>query len=124
MKHDSKNVMSVEEAKEKSKKQNLSADDLEKTKTVLIKMVQSHYFSHEIKKLQEKNSLPKDNKLKSLYPFLDTNGVLRVGGRLQNSEFSYNKKHPIIIPYGCHLMKLIIRDAHVKTLHGGNQLTL
>lgn len=49
---------------------------------------------------------------------------MRVGGRLQTSEFSYNKKHPIIIPYGSKLAELIIDEAHRKTMHGGNQLTL
>lgn len=34
------------------------------------------------------------------------------------------KNIQFIIPYGCHLMKLIILNAHKKTMHGGNQLTL
>lgn len=74
--------------------------------------------------MHKKHELTKKSKLQNLCPFMDHSGVLRVGGRLQNSEFSYNKKHPIIIPYGCKLMELIIDEAHKKTLHGGNQLTL
>lgn len=123
-KNKSNNVLTKEEAKKEAQKQNLSIEELNEAKLTLIKLFQNKHFGKDIKKLQEENTLPKDSKLKSLYPFLDEKGVLRVGGRLQNSEFSYEKKHPIIIPYACHLTELIIWDAHKQTLHGGNQLTL
>lgn len=74
--------------------------------------------------LVKNREVSKTSKLRTLYPFTDEHGILRVGGRLQNSEFDFNKKHPIIIPYGCKLMELIIDDAHKRVLHGGNQLTL
>lgn len=119
-----KNLLNTKDTKETSKTQVLTVDELNEAKTRIIKMFQEKYFGKDIKKLEEKKTLTKDSRLSSLYPFLDAAGVLRVGGRLQNSEFSYNKKHPIIIPYGCHLTRLIIDDAHKKTLHGGNQLTL
>lgn len=66
----------------------------------------------------------KNNKLRSLCPFIDATGIMRVGGRLENSEFSYDKKHPIIVPYGSELAKWIIDEAHKRVMHGGNQLTL
>lgn len=118
------NVLQMDEAKEKCKNFVLSTEDLEKAKLRIISMYQEKYFSDDICSLRNTHEVGKKSKLLSLYPFLDSNGILRVGGRLQNSEFSYNKKHPIIIPYGCKLMELIIDDAHKHTLHGGNQLTL
>lgn len=36
----------------------------------------------------------------------------------------YERKHPIIIPRGAHQSKLLTRDAHKNTIHGGIQLTL
>lgn len=63
-----------------------------------------------MEKLIENQSLPKGSQLKPLSPFIDKNGILRVGGRLQKSEFSHNKQHPIIIPYGCHVVSLIIDE--------------
>lgn len=68
--------------------------------------------------------MAKDSRLKPLYPFNDRHGLLRIGGRSQHSEFGYNKKHPIEIPYGSDLMRAIIIDAHKQTLHGGNQVTI
>lgn len=102
----------------------LSTDELEFAKFTIISMYQEKYFHDDLCALKEKHELTKKSRLHGLYPFMDNAGVLRVGGRLQNSDFSYNKKHPIIIPYGCKLMDLIIDFAHKKTLHGGNQLTL
>jgi len=43
-----------------------------------------------------KGSQPK-SKFVPLHPFLDDNGVLRVGGRLQFAELRFNQKHPLII---------------------------
>ena len=51
-------------------------------------------------------------------PFLHTN-VLRVGGRLQKSEFLFDVKHPIVLPRRHHVTGLIVTviDAHVKCGH-------
>ncbi|GFU78375.1 speckle-type POZ protein-like B [Trichonephila clavipes] len=40
----------------------------------------------------------KTSKLKALYPFLDENSLLRVGGRLCNADLPFEAKHQIIIP--------------------------
>ena len=42
--------------------------------------------------------LCKSGTLAALNPFIDDNGVMRVGGRLQNSHLSFEEKHPIILP--------------------------
>lgn len=52
---------------------------------------------------------------------MDSRGILRVGGRLVNSEVSYEQGHPIIIPYKHKLTDLIILDLHRKHLHVGIQ---
>ncbi|GFT33515.1 uncharacterized protein TNCV_4381191 [Trichonephila clavipes] len=59
----------------------LEADELDKAEIFLIKGVQSQEFSVDIKCLQQQQVLCK-GKLKSLNPFLDSDGVLRVGGLL------------------------------------------
>lgn len=74
--------------------------------------------------LKRETAISKDSKILNLNPFMDNNGILRVGGRLENSQLPYNSKHPMILPYESHLTKLIILDAHANTMHGGNQLTL
>lgn len=67
-----------------------------------------------------------DNKheLKSLCPVYDENGIMRVGGRIQNANINENLKHPIILPHKDHFTHLVVEEAHKKTLHGGPSLML
>jgi len=58
----------------------------------------------------------------ALHPFLDTLGVLRVGGRLRNSQLTPDQKHPILLPRHSRLTDLIITEAHVSHHHAGPQL--
>ncbi|GFV63868.1 pao retrotransposon peptidase superfamily [Trichonephila clavipes] len=52
----------------------------------------------EIQSIKKQISLPPKSPLRSLYPFIDQHGLVRVGGRLQNSQLRFNSKHPIILP--------------------------
>ena len=67
--------------------------------------------------------MPKSSNLLRLDPFLDPNGLLRVGGRLRNSTLEYQEKHPVLLPKGHHVSKLIIRHFHEKVHHQGRQIT-
>ncbi|GFU04008.1 integrase catalytic domain-containing protein [Trichonephila clavipes] len=60
----------------------LEAEELDKAEIFLIKGVQSQEFSVDIKCLQQQQRVLSKSKLKSLNPFLDSDGVPRVGGRL------------------------------------------
>nr|XP_012151865.1 PREDICTED: uncharacterized protein LOC105663970 [Megachile rotundata] len=72
---------------------------------------------------QTSQPFSKSSVLRSLNVYIDTVGLIRVGGRLQKSALSENAKHPIVI--ASHpLVKLIILSVHLRTLHGGLQLTL
>nr|XP_036227382.1 uncharacterized protein LOC118682524 [Bactrocera oleae] len=59
----------------------------------------------------------------ALNPFLDTDGVLRVGGRLTNTDLDEALRYQIIIPRGA-LAYLLVSDAHTRCLHGGIQQML
>jgi hypothetical protein len=62
------------------------------------------------------------SRILSLNPFVDQNGVLRVGGRLQRSDLPSSTKHQVILSGGHHLTKLLIRRGHSSLLHAGFQL--
>lgn len=89
-----------------------------------IKMVQRFNFGPEIAKCLSKSSVSPSSSLKSLNPFIDTDGLLKVGGRLQAANITYNRKHPIILPKKNHLTQLLVSDYHSRNLHSGIQLTL
>ena len=50
-------------------------------------------------------------------PFLDGAGILRVGGRLQNSSSDYQSKHPLLLPSEHHVTKLLITDVRESVGH-------
>ncbi|EFN65032.1 hypothetical protein EAG_00552, partial [Camponotus floridanus] len=102
----------------------ITIQELEGAKLHWVKITQQSYFEDELSKISTGQSLPRSNSLLRLTPFLDPSGLLRVGGRLQSSQLSESAKHPLILPKKSALTSLIIADAHLKTLHGGTQVTV
>ena len=87
---------------------------------LIIKKLQKVAFSEEIQRL---DNLPKGSKLFKLDPFIDENGVLRVGGRLKLSSMPFEVKHPAILPKSGHISELIIRHYHERVQHQGRGFT-
>ncbi|CAK1594516.1 unnamed protein product [Parnassius mnemosyne] len=109
--------------KEKHDSKYLKDHEIEAALQTCIRKSQIDSFTTEYEQLKEKGYLNiKSSKLKSLCPFLDKNGIMRIRGRLEKSELDEQVKHPIVLPHSCHLTLLIVADAHEKTLHGGPQL--
>lgn len=102
----------------------LNPVDLEKAKLFWIKATQAAYFAHELKALQSNSPLSKSHAFNRLTAYIDADGIIRVGGRLAHSSLSHDSKHPAILPRHSHLSTLVISHAHLRTLHGGTQLTL
>lgn len=76
----------------------LTPSEIDSAKMQLARAAQFDVYKQEIEILAKGKELPTKNKLSSLHPFLDDNGTMRVGGRLQSSPYSFNVKHPIILP--------------------------
>ncbi|KAJ8914334.1 hypothetical protein NQ315_011322 [Exocentrus adspersus] len=90
----------------------LTLPELETALMTIIKHEQKFCFREEIKCL--KSNHPIKTNLKSLTPFIDKIGILRVGGRLDNAYISWDQKHPIILPKGNHITNLIINREHLR----------
>ncbi|XP_014356362.2 uncharacterized protein LOC106709163 [Papilio machaon] len=102
----------------------ISVQEMNDTLLTLVGVVQAISFKEEIDSIKSRGCVLKRSTLHTLCPILDSKGTLRVGGRLERSELTYERKHPIILPAKNHLTWLVIQDAHFKTLHGGPQLML
>ncbi|XP_016661601.2 uncharacterized protein LOC107884315 [Acyrthosiphon pisum] len=57
--------------------------------------------------------------LARLCPFVDSEGIIRVGGRLRHSELPYDGRHPILLAKGSYLALLVCRHWHKITGHSG-----
>ncbi|XP_036148482.1 uncharacterized protein LOC118647537 [Monomorium pharaonis] len=103
--------------------ESLSPEDLH-SRLLWCKIVQQSWFSHEIRILFQGGNLSRFNHLIRLTPFIDKDGILRVGGRLHFAKIDDETKHPVILPRRSPFTTLVIADAHCRTLHGGTQVTL
>ena len=92
------------------------------SQTFVLKMLQSHHFAKEIDELRASSVC--SGKLSSLNPFLDEQGVLRVGGRLSRSKLDFCERCPVILPSDSFVTRLIIQMCHSRVAHQGRGLTL
>lgn len=101
----------------------LSAQECRLARTFWLKAIQRELFFKEITALLDRKTIAPKSSFLSLNPFLDPDGLLQVGGRLTNAPILFEVKHPIVL--ASHpLVTLIVRQAHIRALHAGLQLTL
>ncbi|XP_059051901.1 uncharacterized protein LOC131846582 [Achroia grisella] len=84
----------------------------------LIKLVQIAEFADDLSCLKRSSFC--SLRLRRLMPFICGEGLLRVGGRLNHSDLSYNRKHPVLLPKDHPLTSLIIDHHHKIHCHAGS----
>lgn len=104
--------------------QPLTVQETNKALIIVIKICQADEFHQELHDLRDQRKINSKSKMLTLHPFLDDDGIIRVGGRLRHAPIEYSRKYPIILPKKHHLTELIIRDAHYRNLHAGTQAIL
>lgn len=60
--------------------------------------------------------------LARLAPFIDAEGIIRVGGRLRHSLLTYDCKHPILLSKRSYFAMLLCRRWHLLTCHAGPRI--
>lgn len=100
--------------------QQLSIVEIKNSTNTIVKLIQQEVFQEDINALNQGKRCT--SKLQRLAPFIDSEGILRVGGRLKNSTLSDNAKHPIILPSSHPISSRLIDYYHIKYLHAGPQL--
>ncbi len=119
----------------------LNVADLKEAEKEIIRSAQKGSFGEQIKGIKasqsrscnhhnnRKNSshnatIKRRSVLYKLDPFLDEDGLLRVGGRIIRSSLPTDLKHPYIIPKDCHIVKLLVTHHHQQCEHQGRGITL
>ena len=120
-----------------SRFQLVNVEKIGQAETEIIRSLQYEHFKDEIKTIlqnggefhdrksatQRNVNLKKCTCLYRLDTFLDSAGVLHVGGCLRRAIVSENVKHPVILPRKSHVTNLILQYCHEKTRHQGNGMT-
>lgn len=101
----------------------LTVEELKESFIFLCSVAQRESFPKEFILLSNNKLLDNKSKILALSPFFDKY-VIRVGGRIGASEYSFEKKHPILLHSSHHLTKLYFRRQHMESLHAGPQLLL
>lgn len=83
----------------------------------LLTLTQQVWYKSEYDLISNSKQLPDKNQLKTLNPFIDSDGILRVNGRLSESSLSYSERFPIILPGKSHFCHLYLSHLHITLLH-------
>ena len=119
--------------------QPVNVEEMGRAKKEIIRCLQYEHFKDEIlalsslqtgvefhdrKKAKQRNlDLKKCSSLYRLDPYLDTEGLLRIGGRLRNASISEGAKHPVILPRRSRVTQLILQYCHEAVKHQGSGMT-
>ncbi|XP_071652185.1 uncharacterized protein [Temnothorax longispinosus] len=91
---------------------------------LMCKVMQKQAFSSEYKALSQGKPISTSSGLLSLSPYMDETGVMRVGGRLKNSNLPIDACYPILLPRSHDLTRHVIEYEHVRNMHTGAQATM
>ncbi|KAJ8735648.1 hypothetical protein PYW07_007268 [Mythimna separata] len=82
-----------------------------------IKRIQELEYETEIRLLKQQKRVI--TSLQKLSVFLDSEGVIRVGGRLRHSELTYGARHPVLLPKDTKFVQLLMEHYHKTYCHIG-----
>ncbi|XP_033221115.1 uncharacterized protein LOC117175517 [Belonocnema kinseyi] len=97
--------------------------EIQKAGIFWIKYVQVSSFSLELQALRQNEGIAQNSPLENVNPFFDAIKLLRLRARSRHAHISFDEKHPIILPQHP-LSNMLDVYAHIRSLHGGLQLTL
>ena len=100
-----------------------STEETYNAKLAVIRLVQQESLADVhaslVSKSKSESSLSKKFNL-----FIDSNGIIRIGGRLKRSSQDFDVKFPILIPKDSYFAEVIARYCHGLVFHQGRGLTL
>ena len=117
----------------------VTAQELKEAEVEILKQLQTQAFPKERRALMnnvnkerpgcsvqrtKNNFLQKSSPMHKLDPFMDEDGIIRVGGRIRRANMHTDRKHPAILPKKSHITDMLICHYHNKVQHQGRGITL
>lgn len=100
----------------------LSIAEMKEAMTRIVKHAQKQCFKEEFKLI--KKGQGDKTKFTMFTPIIDADGIIRVGGRIENANIPFEQKHPILLPKVHYVTKLIMENVHINNKHAGAQALL
>ena len=105
---------------------------LRASEEALIRAIQDKHFFLEKREMKKRGifsplarkELPGKSKLASVNPFIDSEGIIRVGSRLVHANIDEEAKFPAVLPHDDVNIKALIRQVHHEEQHAGPGHTL
>ena len=102
----------------------LTSCEIDEAENRFLKSIQAKVFSKEMEFLKENKRTAPPIYVTQFGLYLDSCGILRCKGRLNNAPLSNSSKNPIILPTKHHFTDLVVIDNHERTFHSGTNITL
>ncbi|XP_053691568.1 uncharacterized protein LOC128740081 [Sabethes cyaneus] len=93
----------------------LTVHELSRATETILHVIQHAHFADEIKRVLDNEPCKRLGNLRPIY----TNGLLRVGGRLDRSQLPFESRHQIILPDKNPVIHRFIQQMHVELFHVG-----
>ena len=102
----------------------LTVEEVKEASTFLLKRSQRRAYNADISLLTASppRELEKTSHILALHPFMGSDGLLLVGGRLSKAPISYFQRHPILLSAKDPLSILILETKHITLFHCGPTL--
>ena len=105
--------------------QDLSVEELQEAEMYWYRRVQSDTYKEELQALSNGKQISRSSRILMLDPIYDSrNKVMRVGGRLQDSDLPEEAKHQVILPHGHPIVEKKIMQVHHQSVCAGPSTTL
>ncbi|XP_043245749.1 uncharacterized protein LOC122393608 [Amphibalanus amphitrite] len=102
----------------------LKSEELDEAEVLILRRAQRAAYPEETRSLALGNELPKRSGLLPLSPYSSDDGLMRVGGRLENAPIPEDARHPVILPPRGEVTRLVILQRHESCGHAGVEQTL
>lgn len=96
----------------------LQAVEIKQAEVTLVKLEQLEFLAEDIKTLSGQTQKELSKPLRHLGTFLDSDGLIRASGRLDNADLEEDVKKPVIFPSGP-LAKRLVYHIHHQLAHAG-----
>ena len=105
--------------------------DVRAAEKLLVRAIQYRHYASDIAEMRQlkvnsptaRKEVPKSSKIYSLNPFLDAEGIIRVGSRLVHANIDDEAKFPAVLPKGDENIGSLIRHFHRDAFHMGPNQT-